>query len=651
VNAPRDCYARAGLGCVVGLKAGLPPVSQAKRQVLELVAQGHSIPAACQAVGRTRKAYENWRSADPGFAAEVDRVRNARKRAVDEGSVVRPEGEFPGFEDFRSKYLGLPTYRHQRAWIDLLEGRVPEVYHPAIQYEAGQGNRLLINTPPNHAKSMTVTVDYVTYRVARDPNIRIIIVSKTQKMAQQFLYAIKSRMTHPKYLDFQLAFGPPDGWKQTADQWTASQIYVGGEVRDSGEKDPTVQALGIGGQIYGARADLVIMDDCVVLGNSAEWEKQMTWLNIEVASRLGPGGKLLVIGTRVAPIDLYQQLRNPDHYVSGKSPWTYFSQPAVLSYGDGEPENWETLWPKASVPFEGSEDETPDENGDYRRWDGPHLANVRDSVTPRIWSMVYQQQDVAEDAIFHPIAVRGSVNGMRTAGPLSAGSAGHPLRPEGFYVVCGMDLAAARDTAAIAMAIDPQAGRRYVLDAHRFEGATPGKIHDLFKTWTDLYRPAEWVVESNAFQLYVVHDEVLNEYARVRGSKITPHYTSRINKWDDDFGVQSLATLFGSVSYAEDKTRSPRHKGDNVIELPRVEGKPGMKELVEQLVSWQPKTKNKTDLVMALWFCETAARKVIGSVTATDWFTRNPFASPRDMERRMVVNLSEWRDSRNVVNI
>ncbi|MCL5460341.1 hypothetical protein M3M33_17015, partial [Loigolactobacillus coryniformis] len=65
--------------------------------------------------------------------------------------------------------------------------------------------------------------------------------------------------------------------------------------------------MGIGGQIYGARADLVILDDCVVLGNSAEWEKQMTWLNIEVASRLGPAGKLLVVGTRVAPVDLYQQ--------------------------------------------------------------------------------------------------------------------------------------------------------------------------------------------------------------------------------------------------------------------------------------------------------------------------------------------------------
>ncbi len=41
-------------------------------------------------------------------------------------------------------------------------------------------------------------------------------------------------------------------------------IYI---ERESNEKDPTLQALGIGGQIYGARADLIILDDCVTLSN------------------------------------------------------------------------------------------------------------------------------------------------------------------------------------------------------------------------------------------------------------------------------------------------------------------------------------------------------------------------------------------------
>ena len=60
-------------------------------------------------------------------------------------------------------------------------------------------SRLLVNVPPNHAKSMTITINYVTYRIAKDPNINVLIVSKTQEQAKKFLYAIKQRLTHPRY--------------------------------------------------------------------------------------------------------------------------------------------------------------------------------------------------------------------------------------------------------------------------------------------------------------------------------------------------------------------------------------------------------------------------------------------------------------------
>ncbi len=52
--------------------------------------------------------------------------------------------------------------------------------------------------------------------------------------------------------------------------------------RTSTEKDPTVQALGIGGQVYGARANLIILDDCVTGANAHEWAKQLEWIQKEV---------------------------------------------------------------------------------------------------------------------------------------------------------------------------------------------------------------------------------------------------------------------------------------------------------------------------------------------------------------------------------
>jgi hypothetical protein len=115
---------------------------------------------------------------------------------------------------------------------------------------------------------MTITINYVTYRIVKNPNISVIVISKTQEQAKKFLYAIKQRLTHPRYADLQVPFGPADGYKATADQWSANKIYLGGDIRDNDAKDPTVEAIGMGGQVYGARADLIVLDDVVTLSNA-----------------------------------------------------------------------------------------------------------------------------------------------------------------------------------------------------------------------------------------------------------------------------------------------------------------------------------------------------------------------------------------------
>jgi uncharacterized protein (DUF433 family) len=46
----------------------------------------------------------------------------------------------------------------------------------------------------------------------------------------------------------------------------------------------------------------------------------MRWLNLEVASRPGMSGRIVVIGTRIAAGDLYSQLRVGENFQSGKSP-------------------------------------------------------------------------------------------------------------------------------------------------------------------------------------------------------------------------------------------------------------------------------------------------------------------------------------------
>jgi hypothetical protein len=75
------------------------------------------------------------------------------------------------------------------------------------------------------------------------------------------------------------------------------------------------------------------------------------------------------------------------------------------------------------------------------------------------------------------------------------------------------------------------------------------------------------VIEQNAFQLFLIHDEELQDLLPHRGVKITGHYTSR-NKQDPDFGVASIAPLFGSLKRMHEGAGRADHEGNNLIELP-----------------------------------------------------------------------------------
>ncbi|MGY0232762.1 hypothetical protein PT931_13500 [Longispora urticae] len=591
------------------------PVGDLKKAVLMYIAKGESVSAAVQRVGRTMQAYALWRGNDPEFAARVDALRKGVKKEV------------PDFPEFCEKYLGQKLWWHQLQWFDMLEGRPPRDLHPAQTYEEGEPNYLLINTPPEHAKSTSITVNYVTWRIAKDPNIRVVVVSKSADMAKQFLYSIKTRLDHPKYNRLAQDIGPVGGWKENAAIWSSDQIYLGGDERDSGEKDPTVQALGIGGHLYGARSDLIILDDCVVLSNAAEYEKQLRWVQQEVMTRLGPSQKLLVVGTRVDSIDLYRELLDGERYPLGVSPWTYMKSPAVLEFAD-DPADWVTLWPKNSVPWLGSKD-VPGEDGLYPRWDGKYLAKRRNALDAKTWSMCYQQMAVSEDAIFSPEHVRAAVNGMRFCGKMSPDTGVPGIRErgmEGLYVIGGLDPAMTGDTAMVVLAIDRQTSQRWVLDVQIRTAPTPTWIRETVKTLSDSYGIHEWRVEKNAFQIFLTQDPELNKWLGSRGIILAEHFTGR-NKMDVEWGVASMAPLFSQ----------------KLINLPSTRAEP-VRMLVDQLITWQPQTKGKTDAVMALWFAEIRARELViaaGNKREHN-FAPNRFLTNRGKAQQIVVNLNDF---------
>lgn len=615
---------------------------QAKEIVVTAIAQGATVEAACKGAGRSIKTYENWRASDADFKRRVDEVREARNAAVKAG--VDPADRMMPFAEWRKKFLGRDTYPHQRAWIDVLEGRGYNPRPGETYIESSNPNRIIVNVPPFHAKSQTLTIEYATYRICMDPNIRIILVSKRQDQARKFLYAIKQRLTSTQWAALQATYAPEGGFRPTRGDgatWGADRIYVAGI--DSGEKDPTVEALGMGGQIYGSRADLIILDDCIVSSNAAQFEQQITWLESEVESRAFDG-KIIIIGTRIQPTDLYSELQRGDRYLSGETPWTVLRQPAVLEYAD-DPSQWKTLWPASSNPMETGQQ--AGEDGMYPAWDGPRLNAVRNAKPPRVWSLVYMQADAAEDAVFPAACVLGSVDRRRKPGPLRAGAWGHPRNgAEGMHTILSIDPAGTGEACLMVLAVERSTKKRWVLNVWLGNHTTPSWYRARIEEIVPEYNVNQVVIEQNAYASWLIHDEQIVDYLKNRGIPLGGHYTSK-NKADPDFGVASMSSLFGSLRRHTDGGREV-HNDDNLIQLPDPDYSAGVKALIDQLIAWQPGKQGRQlrqDGPMALWFAELKARPLVTAKDRRSDFLPNSYLSRGDRESRRVVPMDLYRGS------
>jgi hypothetical protein len=610
------------------------PPAKAKELMLRQIREGKTVEQACKFVGKTIKSYEAYRKNDAEFRRSVDMIR---AKIAMKGA----DAEVPEFEEFVEKYLHQKAFRHQLQWIDLIEGRRPREMHPNITWRPGAPDLIVCNTPPEHAKTTTLTVNYVAWRIAKDPNVKVIYVSRTATMAKKFLTQLKGILTHPRYEKFQQAFGPVEGWNSNSASWTQDQIYVSEDIRTSNAKDPTVCALGIRGQIYGSRADLIIIDDAVDGTNAHEFDKQIDWISGEVMSRLSASGVLLVVGTRMAPVDLYSELLKPEHYPDEESPWTYFAQPAVLEFAD-DPKDWVTLWPRSSEPEAGAKGDRaiPGEDGLWPKWDGAALAKRRSRMPPRKWAMVYMQQQVVDDAIFPTEAVNGCINSMRMPGLLTPETGWRKEGMAGLYVVAGLDPAMAGNSAAVVMGVDRHSRMRWVLDVYNGT-TTPDDLRDLIKDWTQKYGIHEWRVEKNAFQIMLTQDREIRQFLAGRGCVLKEHFTGN-NKWDVDFGVASMRDLFGTWRKSAD-ARGWESVLKPLITFPTRNNYEPMKAMAEQLVTWYPDApkSQKTDTVMALWFCEIRARELTDEGFGKFWLD-NPYMPDRMADRRQVVDLDTY---------
>src|SRR4051812_26494822 len=216
-------------------------LKDAKKAVLASLANGDRVKDAMAAVDRSVETYRDWRKNDAAFAASATRARGV--------TPVGDAADLPPFDVFAEKFLRQALPEHQlRAW-DVVQGMHPRNLEPCMNYQPGEepGRFLIMNFAPNHGKSTTWTINYVTWRIIQNPNIRVLVISKTLDLAKKFVSSIKFQLTSEVYGELRTTFDPPGGWQDEKLPWREQMIYVRG--RDSSEKDPTLQGLGIGSQI------------------------------------------------------------------------------------------------------------------------------------------------------------------------------------------------------------------------------------------------------------------------------------------------------------------------------------------------------------------------------------------------------------------
>lgn len=215
---------------------------------------------------------------------------------------------------------------------------------------------LIVELPPRHGKSEMITMRYPVYRLARNPEQRVIVGSYNQTLANKFSRRARKIAT--------LAGLPVARDRKAAEEWDTEQ---GG----------TFRAVGVGAGVTGQGADLIVIDDPVKNRREAESatyrEAVWDWFTNDLYTRREPGAAVVIVMTRWHLDDLVGRvLASPF-----ARDWERVRIPALAE--DDDPLGrapGEALWPA--------------------RFTADDLAQIR-TVLGRDFDALYQQAPIARE--------------------------------------------------------------------------------------------------------------------------------------------------------------------------------------------------------------------------------------------------------------
>ena len=493
-----------------------------------------------------------------------------------------PGGILDDFGRFRERYF----HRTATPWQEDAAKRLLEfLLRPEKTY-------VVVNAPPGSGKSTLFTHDIPAWIAARDPHIRCLIGSRTERQAAMYTGRLR-RTFGAERTPFVTELGPFRPLQR--DLWRNSEFIIAipeEEIND--EKEPTFSAFGQDSGFLGGRYDFVIWDDLVDHRNTKSSEARdalVTWYETEAITRLDPGGLFVLQGQRIGPDDLYRYSLDLTDGSDEEKP--LFEHIVYRAHYEDRCEGLHGIdapaWPEGCLL-------------DPVRLPWRELRAKERNQMER-FLVLYQQEDLDPDtSLVRHVWLEGGIDKDGTLHP-GCWDEDRSLQevPKGVNLndcvaIATVDPSAAKHWALQLWLYHPESNIRWLLDFYRgpltapgFLDRVDGKYLGFLEEWQQWSHDAgcpiqTWVVESNTTQRFLLQYQHTKDWMVKWGVNVIPHQTTQ-RRHDPEYGVQALAPHFKFGRF-----RLPGRS------------RQAIKPFTDEITKW-PHGRTE-DTVMACWFLE-----------------------------------------------
>ena len=427
--------------------------------------------------------------------------------------------------------------------------------HRRMQNLANTHPRLVIWSHPEGGKTNQFSILRPLWRLGRNANLRVVIVSETSSLSRKIVRAQQGYLQDPdsEIHDVFPELLPGTKWTETAYD---VQRHDGSRKR---AKDFSVQAIGVGSGVMGTRIDELLLDDVLTHDNTRSERARAEfahWFNKTIMSRLSGRARVTFLGNAWHPLDQMHRL--------AKTPG-WFAQKFPVLDAEGRP-TWPEKWPAERI--------------DERRRTTPPTEFARELLC---------EARSDEDARFKQDWIDRCLR--RGDGlPLTS----ELMPPSGYRTYTGVDLGTREKPGAdltvfFTLILHPD-GSREVLEVQSGRWNAPeimARLRDVHRRFRSIV-----AVEGNAAQ-----DFIRQLVTKESAIPVLPFTTDK-TKHDPAFGVETLAVEMFNGKWI----------------IPSSGGLPASPELaawISEMLHYTP-GEHTGDRLMASWIAKQAAEGLIG---------------------------------------